>query len=153
MNYTIKHNTEKNGLEIYFDGKPAEEVREALKGLCFRWHSMKKCWYGRADEAAVVAAIGGKKAETKPAKATKKKTTTKKSTSSKSGTKKSSSKSSGTKKSSSKSGTKKSSTKSSGAKSTSRKKKAEEPVAVEQDIMTLEEVAANIETANNNGEE
>jgi uncharacterized protein (TIGR01440 family) len=28
-----------------------------------------------------------------------------------------------------------------------------EPVAVEQDIMTLEEVAANIETANNNGEE
>lgn len=72
MNYTIKHNTEKNGLEVYFNGKPAEEVREALKGLRFRWHSMKKCWYGRADEAAVVAAIGGKKAETKPAKATKK---------------------------------------------------------------------------------
>lgn len=33
MNYNIIHNTEKNGLEIYFDGKPAEEVRDALQSI------------------------------------------------------------------------------------------------------------------------
>ena len=70
MNYNIIHNTEKNGLEIYFDGKPAEEVRDALKALRFRWHNVKKCWYGRADESAVISAIGGSpavKPEKKPA--------------------------------------------------------------------------------------
>lgn len=59
MNYTITKNTEKNGIEIYFDGKPAQEVRDALKAMRFRWHGVKKCWYGRADEPAVVAALGG----------------------------------------------------------------------------------------------
>ena len=58
MNYNIINNTEKNGLEIYFEGKPAEEIRDALKALRFRWHGVKKCWYGRADMAAVLAALG-----------------------------------------------------------------------------------------------
>jgi hypothetical protein len=70
---------------------------------------------------------------------TEKTKTTKKSSAKSTGTKKTS----GTKKSSSKSSTKKST---SGTKSTSRKKKSEEPVSDEQDIMTLEEIAANIET-------
>lgn len=58
MNYTITKNAEKNGLEIYFESKPSAEVRDALKALHFRWHGVKKCWYGRADEAAVFAALG-----------------------------------------------------------------------------------------------
>jgi len=57
--YIIKENTEKNGIEVYFSVKPAESIREALKALRFRWHNLKKCWYGRADRAAVVAACGG----------------------------------------------------------------------------------------------
>lgn len=53
MTYTITPNTQYNSLEIYFDEKPDADVREFLKGLRFRWHKMKKCWYGRADEKEV----------------------------------------------------------------------------------------------------
>ena len=59
MTYTITTNPAFNSLEIAFDGKPAEEIREALKSLRFRWHNLKKVWYGYADEATVRAAIDG----------------------------------------------------------------------------------------------
>lgn len=71
MNYTITPNAAYNSLEISFDGKPAEAVRDALKALKFRWHNVKKVWYGYADEATTRAAIEGKEsksAEKKPAK-------------------------------------------------------------------------------------
>ena len=68
MNYTITANPAFNSIEISFDGKPAQEVRDALKALKFRWHSVKRVWYGYADEATARAAIdGGKVAENKPA--------------------------------------------------------------------------------------
>ena len=57
MKYEIKLNPEFNSFEISFDEKPSAEVREALKGLRFRWHSVKKVWYGYADEATVKEAI------------------------------------------------------------------------------------------------
>lgn len=63
MTYTLTHNPEFNSIEIFFDGKPAAEVREALKGLKFRWHGVKKCWYGKAEEAAVIAALNSEPAE------------------------------------------------------------------------------------------
>ena len=53
MTYTINHNDQYNSLEIFFDGKPDEAVRAALKGLKFRWHRVKKCWYGFSDEETV----------------------------------------------------------------------------------------------------
>lgn len=62
MTYTITNNTQFNSLEIVFDCKPAEEIREALKALRFRWHSVKKCWYGYTDEATVRQALEGKQA-------------------------------------------------------------------------------------------
>lgn len=71
MNYTITPNVAYNSLEISFDGKPAEAVRDALKALKFRWHNVKKVWYGYADEATARAAIEGKEsksAENKPVK-------------------------------------------------------------------------------------
>lgn len=72
MTYTITHNTQFNSLEIFFEGKPAQEVREALKALKFRWHSVKKCWYGYTDEETARAAIDGQQIEApaaeKPAK-------------------------------------------------------------------------------------
>lgn len=63
MNYTITANPAFNSLEITFDGKPAQEVRDALKSLKFRWHAVKKCWYGYTDENTVRAAIDGGKVE------------------------------------------------------------------------------------------
>ena len=59
MEYTIKQNAEFNSLEIYFDGKPSEQVRSALKALKYRWHGLKRCWYGRTDEETVKNAIDG----------------------------------------------------------------------------------------------
>lgn len=65
--YTITPNPEKNGIEIYFTAKPAESIREALKALRFRWHGVKKCWYGRADRATVESILNGAQpAETAP---------------------------------------------------------------------------------------
>lgn len=55
--YEIRNNTQYNSTEIYFDGKPSEEVRNALKALRFRWHGIKKCWYGFASEWAISEAI------------------------------------------------------------------------------------------------
>lgn len=59
MTYTITNNPQFNSLEITFDGKPSEAVRNALKELKFRWHSVKRCWYGYSEEGAVRAAIDG----------------------------------------------------------------------------------------------
>ena len=70
MNYTITNNTKFNSLEITFDGKPSEAVRDALKGLRFRWHGQKKVWYGYASEKAVRAAIEGGKGEAQTTKET-----------------------------------------------------------------------------------
>lgn len=55
--YTINHNSQFNSLEVSFNGKPSEAIREALKSLRFRWHGVKKVWYGFADEMKVKEAI------------------------------------------------------------------------------------------------
>ena len=59
MEYSIKRNEQFNSLEVVFSGKPSEEIRNALKSLRFRWHGVKKLWYGFADEEKVRAAIDG----------------------------------------------------------------------------------------------
>ncbi len=64
MNYEIRTNHSYNSKEIYFDGKPSEEVRNALKGLKFRWHGAKKCWYGFADESTLISAVLGTNEDT-----------------------------------------------------------------------------------------
>ena len=43
--YTI--NQEFNGIEITFDCKPAEAIRNALKSNGFRWHRQKALWYAK----------------------------------------------------------------------------------------------------------
>lgn len=57
MKFTIKENTQFNSKEVYFDDKPDEETRNALKGLNFRWHRVKGCWYGYASEEQITGAI------------------------------------------------------------------------------------------------
>lgn len=79
--YTIAANNEFNSIEITFSGKPSEAIRNALKALRFRWHSVKHVWYGYTTEEAAREAIetaeGNTTAETtqatkKPAKAAEK---------------------------------------------------------------------------------
>lgn len=44
---TYAINQELNGIEITFDSKPAEAVRDELKNNGFRWHKAKKLWYAK----------------------------------------------------------------------------------------------------------
>lgn len=57
--YKIETNTTWNSREIFFEGKPCEAVREALKALKMRWNGKRSCWYGFASADAIVAAING----------------------------------------------------------------------------------------------
>lgn len=66
MEYTITKNLNYNSLEITFSEKPTEEIRSALKTLKFRWHSVKRVWYGYTTEEEARDAIEGKSGESKP---------------------------------------------------------------------------------------
>lgn len=46
----VKINQDFNGIEVYFPGKPSDDVRTALKSAGWRWHSKKGCWYNRNTE-------------------------------------------------------------------------------------------------------
>lgn len=56
VNYRVEENKQYKSKEIYFDDIPTKETREALKKLKFRWHNVKKCWYGFASLEAIKAA-------------------------------------------------------------------------------------------------
>lgn len=47
----IDKNADFGTVEIYFSSKPSQVVREALKTAHFRWHAVKKCWYGKQENA------------------------------------------------------------------------------------------------------
>ncbi len=51
----VEQNDEKNGVELFFDGKPTETVIEFLKTNHFRWHKVKKCWYNKRTEQTMQA--------------------------------------------------------------------------------------------------
>lgn len=42
-----ERNREKNGIEIYFDGRPSDDVIAELKQNRWRWFPSKRCWYTR----------------------------------------------------------------------------------------------------------
>ena len=44
----VLRNAEHNGIELYFDTKPGNNIIEKLKNLKFRWHNLKKCWFSKA---------------------------------------------------------------------------------------------------------
>ena len=53
---TMAINNQLNGIELTFAGKPAEEIREAMKAAGFRWHRQKKLWYAKnTDERMALA--------------------------------------------------------------------------------------------------
>lgn len=49
----ITYNEEKNGIEVKFNTKPAQEVINDLKANGFRWHSIKKIWYAKQTEERI----------------------------------------------------------------------------------------------------
>ncbi|MDD6967697.1 MAG: SNF2-related protein [Firmicutes bacterium] len=55
--YTITDNAEFGSIEISFDGKPSETVRNALKENKFRWHKQKQVWYGKAGRETIIKAL------------------------------------------------------------------------------------------------
>ena len=71
---TMAINQELNGIELTFEGKPAEEIREAMKAAGFRWHRMKKLWYAKntADRMALAEKLSGSSAAPAQAPAAKK---------------------------------------------------------------------------------
>ena len=46
---TVKENEMVQGIEVYFDTKPAYDIINELKENKFRWHNVKKCWYVKKE--------------------------------------------------------------------------------------------------------
>ena len=55
--FTISDNVEHGSLEITFDGKSSDTVRDVLKENKFRWHKAKKLWYGYGERDAIRNAL------------------------------------------------------------------------------------------------
>ena len=58
-NMTFTKNEQFNSLEISFDEKPSQEVRDILKANHFKWHSVKKVWYGYKTQEEIEKALNG----------------------------------------------------------------------------------------------
>ena len=50
---SLVFNNELNGIELYFDKKPLQNIIDSLKNAGFRWHKLKKCWYAKQSEKAL----------------------------------------------------------------------------------------------------
>lgn len=67
---TLSINNEKNGIELIFEAKPAQEILTAIKAAGFRWHNLKKLWYAKQTPERMELAqklSGGNATETAPA--------------------------------------------------------------------------------------
>lgn len=53
---TFSLNQELNGVEIFFDSKPAQDILNNLKEIGFRWSNFKKCWYAKQNERTIAKA-------------------------------------------------------------------------------------------------
>lgn len=67
-------NNELNGVELYFNGKPSQEVREEMKINGFRWNGKKVCWYAKQNNKTIALAnkLGNKNLEVSAIKTAKK---------------------------------------------------------------------------------
>ena len=52
----VRHNEEKNGIEILFPTMPSEHIRALCKACGYRWSRFSKCWYNKMSERAEAAA-------------------------------------------------------------------------------------------------
>lgn len=67
-NIKIIENTQANGLEVYFNTKPNNNIITKLKNKNFRWHTAKKCWYTKktAEALAFASSLANIDASIKP---------------------------------------------------------------------------------------
>jgi hypothetical protein len=56
LSVSYQLNDEKQGVEIYFNDKPSEDVRNQMKALGFRWGKFKKCWYAKQSKETIALA-------------------------------------------------------------------------------------------------
>jgi hypothetical protein len=56
MTANIIMNQELNGVELYFDSKPLQNILDSLKECGFRWSNFKKCWYAKQNEKTLAEA-------------------------------------------------------------------------------------------------
>lgn len=49
-------NEEKNGVELYFNDKPSEEVRSNLKFNGFKWSRFNECWFAKQNNKTIAFA-------------------------------------------------------------------------------------------------
>lgn len=49
-------NQELNGVEIYFNSKPIQDIINQLKENKFRWNGLKKCWYAKQSNNTIAIA-------------------------------------------------------------------------------------------------
>jgi hypothetical protein len=49
-------NQELNGVELYFNSKPVQNIIDSLKTNGFRWHNFKKCWYAKQNTKTLAEA-------------------------------------------------------------------------------------------------
>lgn len=56
MSVAMKINEELNGIELYFNTKPQQEVLTNLKSNGFRWSGFKKCWYAKQSDKSIQVA-------------------------------------------------------------------------------------------------
>lgn len=74
-NIKVIENTQANGLEVYFNTKPNNNIITELKNKHFRWHTVKKCWYTKktAEALAFASSLANIDASIKPITATEEK--------------------------------------------------------------------------------
>lgn len=77
MSVTMMINEELNGIELYFNSKPQQNVLSELKSSGFRFSGFKKCWYTKQSEKAFQIANSLTNNEEITAPATTKKATVK----------------------------------------------------------------------------
>lgn len=51
--YTITDNAEYGSIDVKFEEKPSEAVRDALKQNKFRWNGKRRVWYGKTTHEAI----------------------------------------------------------------------------------------------------
>ena len=49
-------NEKLNGVELYFENKPAQNIINSLKENRFRWNRAKACWYAKQNENTLALA-------------------------------------------------------------------------------------------------
>ncbi|MCC0784527.1 hypothetical protein IR152_15945 [Clostridioides sp. ES-S-0108-01] len=53
IDVTVVLNEEKNGIELHFNDKPSEEIRNLLKSNNFKWSRYNKCWFAKQNDKTI----------------------------------------------------------------------------------------------------